>query len=300
MNKDHIISTILLREELKKMSRLARLLRAPLRTLPFYVLAAAGHVHPYKLRFKTLWGTTMTSYLPEGNTFYYYGYCEANLTNFFLRYLQPGMTCVDVGAHVGFYSMLFAELTGTEGAVHSFEPTPWTYRLLTENTKQYPQVVAHNLALGSEDATLTFADYGPGYGAYNSAHKSGAPAMKSTPTQTSVEATSLTKFCAGVNLKPDIIKLDAEGFEFEILEGASVLLSPGGARPLISIEVAGGGEWSVNRNQSFALLSEAGYHVFEITTDGHLTPHTLLDSYEYDNLLWIPEERLSTCEHLFV
>ena len=86
--KEKIIEKITEREKLRPLSRGERLIKVPVRTFFYYILAVLGHIKPYKLTFQTLWGTRMTSYLPEGNTFYYYGYCEANLTNFLLRFLK--------------------------------------------------------------------------------------------------------------------------------------------------------------------------------------------------------------------
>lgn len=240
----------------------------------------------------------MTCYLPEGNTFYYYGYCEANLTNFFLRAVQPNMTIIDVGAHVGIYSMLGAELVGTNGKVHSFEPTPWTYSLLNENTKQYKQVKTFNSALADRVGEVTFADYGPGYGAYNTANQSGAAALKNKPRKTTVSTTTLDRHCTEKNLAPDIIKLDAEGYEFAILQGANNLLEK--VRPIITLEVAGGDAWSKNQQQSFSLLKNHRYAGYEITTAGFLKPHTFKDTYSYDNLVFLPEEKIKLLAQFLV
>ena len=140
-----LIEVISQREILRPLSRLARLIRKPIRTLPFYVLAALGHIKPFLISFKTLWGTKMTCYLPEGNTFFYYGYCEANLTNFLLRYIKQDSVCIDVGAHVGFYSMLLSKLVGPRGAVHSFEPTPLIEILEKKGIQNYTETVDENL-----------------------------------------------------------------------------------------------------------------------------------------------------------
>lgn len=294
--RQQLIATVSKNEKLRPLSRLVRLRQDPLRALPYYVLAALSRIKPYRISFKTLWRTRMTCYLPEGNTFYYYGYCEANLTNFFIRYIQEDMTLIDVGAHVGIYSMLGSELVGAAGHVYSFEPTPWTFRILTENTKKLTNVTIQNQAISETDQTLTFADYGPGYGAYNSANQSGAPDTTRQSTKITITSVSLDTFCTNKKLTPDIIKIDSEGYEREVLMGSKgILTDTTTKRPLVTIEVAGGTVWAENSHQAFLLLTSYGYKPYEIHLDGMIAPHIFKDSYQYDNLLFIPAERVAEC-----
>lgn len=283
-----ITKKIVERENLRPLSRFKRLIRGPVRTFFYYILALIGHIKPYKLSFKTLWGTKMTSYLPEGNTFYYYGYCEANLTNFLLRFLKEGDVVLDVGAHVGFYSMLSSSLVGENGKVYSFEPTPWTYEILKENTKKLSNITLNNNAVSDTKAQISFKDYGPGYGAYNTAHKDGSTLNKKAKT-VYVETLTLDDYCKGKNIKPDFIKLDAEGYEYAILNGMKYLLED--VRPLVTLEVAGGEGWSDNCKKSIDYLISKKYKPYEMNIEGFVFPHTVKENYEYDNLLFVPEER---------
>jgi FkbM family methyltransferase len=299
--RKELIDTIIKREQLRLLNRTSRLLHDPINALPYYILATCARIKPFRMTFKTLWHTHMTCFLPEGNTFYYYGYCEANLTNFFTRYTQEGMVCMDVGAHVGIYSMLFSELTGKKGSVHSFEPTPWTFELLKENTKKLSNVHINNNAIAETKRTLIFADYGPGYGAYNSAHSGGAPALDKQPDISQIDSISLDNYCSQNSIIPNIIKIDSEGFEFEVLSGAkSLLLDYNKQRPLVTIEVANGEEWADNRNKAFAFLQSANYTAYEINVSGHITPHHERTMYEYDNLLFIPTERIDELKKLII
>lgn len=292
-----LIATITQRETLRPLTRLTRLLRSPWRTIPYYLLATLGHLKPFPITFGTLWGTHMTCYLPEGNTFYFYGYCEANLTNFLIRYVKNDMTIIDVGAHVGIYSMLGSELVGPAGKVHSFEPTPRTFALLQQNTQNLSNVTVQNLAVAETPGSVAFADYGPGYGAYNSASTTGAQDITRTPTTISVESVRLDDYCNEHHLTPSLIKIDAEGFEYEVLKGAAQILSQATPRPLITIEVAGGSGWAENRAHTFETLSHNRYQPYEILANGSIAPHTLKEQYTYDNLLFIPEERVEEVVH---
>jgi len=286
--KEKIIEKITEREKLRPLSRGERLIKVPVRTFFYYILAVLGHIKPYKLTFQTLWGTRMTSYLPEGNTFYYYGYCEANLTNFLLRYLKDNDVVLDVGAHVGFYSMLSSVLIGEKGCVHSFEPTPWTFKLLKQNTEKLSNVILNNNAVSDKKESISFQDYGPGYGAYNTAHAGGSTLKKKSET-VHVETIVLDDYCREKNIQPTFIKLDAEGYEFSILNGMNYLLEE--IRPLVTLEVAGDEGWSDNCKKSINYLLSKKYKPYEMSIDGLISPHTIKESYTYDNLLFIPEEQ---------
>lgn len=292
MDRPKIIELILQREQLRPLSRSTRLGKAPLRTVPYYCLAALSHLKPFPLTFRTLWGTKMTSYLPEGNTFLYYGFCEANVTNFFLRYIREGMTVFDVGAHVGMYTMLASELIGESGSVHSFEPTPSTFLFLKENTASLSNVHINQKAVSDMETEITLLDYGPGYGAYNTASQHGAQGITKPGTTISVATISLDTYARQHDLSPDLLKLDAEGFESAVLKGSEELLNQTSAkRPLIILEVAGGDEWSENRQECFTLLKNANYETYTMNTDGTVSEHNYEESYVYDNLLFIPRER---------
>lgn len=283
-----IIGIIVQRETLRKFSRAKRLLKDPLKTFLYYVLAFFSHIKPYRLTFPTIWGTTMTSFLPEGNTFYYYGYCEANLTNFLLRFLKEGNVVLDVGAHVGFYTMLSSQLIGKSGQVYSFEPTPWTYTLLQKNTANLSNVVLNNKAVSDKEEKISFKDYGPGYGAYNTAHRNGSTLKKQAVT-IHTETVVLDTYCKEKKIKPTFIKLDAEGYEYSILNGMNYLLEE--VRPLVTLEVAGEDEWSDNCRKSIHFLMSRNYEPYEMDVEGKIKKHILKDSYKYDNLLFIPKEK---------
>ena len=286
--KEKIIQKIIEREKLRPLGRGERLAKAPTQTFLYYILAALSRVKPYKLSFKTLWGTKMTSYLPEGNTFYYYGYCEANLTNFLLGFLKEGNVVIDVGAHIGFYSMLASALVGEEGQVHSFEPTPWTFDLLRQNTKKLSNVVLNNNAASDKKVSIPFRDYGLGYGAYNTAHKNGSILNKKAKTII-IKTIALDDYCEDKNIRPDFIKLDAEGHEYAILNGMNRLFEK--TRPLVALEVVGSDEWADNRERSIEFLMDKKYKPYEMSLEGFISPHIIKENYKYDNLLFVPEEK---------
>jgi FkbM family methyltransferase len=247
------------------------------------------------MSFKTLWGDKMTGYLPEANTFYYYGYCEANLTSFLLRFLKEGPIFVDVGAHIGFYSMLTSHLVGKNGKVYSFEPTPWTYKLLQKNTSNLMNVQTINAGVSDIDGEITFSDYGPGYGAYNSASKEGTM-LKFKPHEITAKIVNLDIFFNRNSIIPDFIKLDAEGFEHKILVGLSETLKT--SRPIITLEMAGNEKWSNNCKESSAILFNADYESYMMFDNGFIEKCEIRPPYTYSNFLFVPKEKTDTISHL--
>ncbi|MGC1301283.1 MAG: FkbM family methyltransferase [Caulobacteraceae bacterium] len=71
------------------------------------------------------------------------GYWEMWVTEVMARRVRPGMTVADVGANVGYFTLLLADLVGPGGAVHAFEPNPGIVELLRQN-----------LAVNGFDATI--------------------------------------------------------------------------------------------------------------------------------------------------
>ena len=84
---------------------------------------------------RLVWGDEMTVVYPEIASLGIsrYGFFAEGLTRLLLSHLKPGMAFLDVGAQLGYFTMLAAWLVGETGQVHSFEPTPSTFELLNLN-----------------------------------------------------------------------------------------------------------------------------------------------------------------------
>ena len=149
-----------------------------------------------------------------------YERCTANL---FKELLRPGMVVVDVGAHVGFFTLLAARSVGLQGKVYSFEPESQNYALLLKNVvlNGYSSVVAKQKAVsnkpGITDLYLSSLDTGS-HSIYPQAARGVTGAQK-------VDTTTLDAFLEGVGWpKVDLIKIDVEGAEIAVLEGMSRFL----------------------------------------------------------------------------
>lgn len=86
----------------------------------------------------------------------YFGVWEPNLTNFVKLRLKPGDCFIDVGANIGYFSILASKLVGSSGKVVAFEASPRIFDVLTEHIRvnDSKNVRAVNMAVGGAKGTL--------------------------------------------------------------------------------------------------------------------------------------------------
>jgi len=133
--------------------------------------------------------------------------------------LEAGDVVIDVGANVGYYTLIAAKLVGPQGRVYAFEPDPTAFALLTTNIELngYTNVVAINEALGSEPGELELFLSRTNHGDHR-LYDPGDDRVAVT-----VKVTTLDAALADVH-GIDLIKIDTQGAECSILEGASAVL----------------------------------------------------------------------------
>jgi len=242
---------------------------------------------------KTFWDQPMHVVLPDrvSLTLLRYGFFEEELTRAFIRLLQPGMVFFDVGARIGYFSLLASELVGTQGQVHSFEPTPNTFRLLRKNTETKPHITPVNAAVYSQEGPLQLQDFGVTFSAFNSIYagkmqdneRKGLRARKYI-----AQAVTLAGYITTSQVKPDVIKIDTEGAELSILRGLEPAFDS--CRPILTIEVGDStavGDMPRSRPVVDWLLAH-GYRLTDFK-DGKFVSHRPQNVYQYSNLVCFPQ-----------
>jgi len=136
----------------------------------------------------------------------------------FVRALRPGMTVVDGGAHLGLYTVLGARGVGPGGRVLAFEPDPYNLRALEANARGLPNVVVSAKALAEEPGEATFHTSSGTIG-------SSLLARDSTIGAETTRLTSIDDELAGVEVRSLVIKLNVEGAEPWVLDGARETLA---------------------------------------------------------------------------
>lgn len=161
------------------------------------------------------------------------GIGEPEVQQALVDHLRPGMTFYDLGANIGFFSLIAARLVGPQGRVFSFEADPEIAARLRENlfrNQFHAQVVEK--AVWSESTTVHFARAAPG-----TSPDRGLGHVSPDGFETDVigvEAVSLDQF-AETNPAPDFVKCDVEGAEVAAFDGARHLLSE--KRPILLVEL---------------------------------------------------------------
>jgi FkbM family methyltransferase len=157
------------------------------------------------------------------------GVWEPDVTEWFRSALKPGMTFVDVGANVGYFSVLAAFLVGWDGRVIAFEAMPATHELLAKNVIvnwMTTFATAENLAVYRDSRRLKF--YVRKYYHGNSSlapvsHEEGR--LFDDIQEIEVQAISLDEYLCKNPARPDVIKVDVEGSELQVFRGARQTLT---------------------------------------------------------------------------
>lgn len=180
--------------------------------------------------------------------------CETRL---FASRLRRGMTVIDVGANVGYYSLLAASRVGHNGVVYAFEPSPYAVDRLATTVRRngIDQIVVVNAGLsdlsGSVDLFLpaTPGNHTPTMVPHGSGH----------PVRVSVSTLDL--FCAEREVaRIDLLKIDVEGLEPNVIRGADALLRErriGGI--LCEFNTVWLAEQGTNSDELYSLIRGYGY-----------------------------------------
>jgi FkbM family methyltransferase len=201
---------------------------------------------------------------------------EPEVAQFLIRALRPGDTFVDIGAHVGFFSLLSASLVGSEGHVFCFEPEPLNFAELVEHARQnsFPNIHAFNLPVCAQTGDVTFywnADNDGGHALWDVGRHWFNERSRAQPQTAQLHAIALDGFDA-VRFHPArVIKIDTEGAEEEVIRGAKMWLTEQRV-PFVICEVNPAGLAQMNSSQMSlrGSLGRLGYATFML--DGRDRP----------------------------
>ncbi len=207
-----------------------------------------------------------------------FGIYEPVKTRLIHRLVQPGHVVVDIGAHVGYYTLLFARLVGKHGHVYAFEPEPSNFALLRKNIEinGYRNVTLISKAVSNAtgQAHLYCAKSNTGD------HRLYGPEAARVLT---VETVRLDDFFDS-NQRINLIKMDIQGAEGLALRGMCHLIDRNPAIEIITefwpagLRLAG-----TDPREFLAFFADRGFTIYEVAEDQgdvrKVTPTDLLHRY---------------------
>ncbi len=185
---------------------------------------------------------------------------EPLVTDFIKKEIKEGSIVVDIGAHIGYYTLMFAKLVGENGKVFSFEPDPENFCLLKKNVEvnNYKNVVLEQKAV---------SDYIGKAKLYISRESSGQNTIYQIDKKQNfieVEVINLDEYFKSFEKNIHLIKMDIEGAEYSCILGAKDIIKKNDKLKIITefrpISLKSFGVEPVN---FLKLLAELGFYIFE-------------------------------------
>lgn len=219
---------------------------------------------------------------------------EPESVSIFKAWLHPGDAVLDIGANVGFHTVLLSRLVGSHGTVHAYEPDPDNVALLSRNLSENHcgNVQVHEVALSSYGGKSPFSrDFATGMTGRLGTQKTPGAAAFGSGHVTIIEAETSTvdREVARLGIRPAVIKVDVAGSEYNLLLGAVRTLKE--HRPFVICHASAPDAASQNadgdsENPTLGLLRVHGYSLY----DAH-SGRPLRRDRDECLLLGVPNER---------
>jgi FkbM family methyltransferase len=225
------------------------------------------------------------------------GYEQAEM-DFATRFLKPGMTVLDIGAHRGFHTLFFSKKVGRLGHVISMEPSPVDRKRLQLHLRinfcRNVRVVDYAVGEENEKANLYAV---PTNSVLNSLRP---PDTDFETAATAVVVRKLDDIVSEMKVEAvDFVKLDVEGGELGVLKGAQGLLRRV-PRPVILCEVLEQRTrpWGYRGSAIIEYLAQMDFAWFELSERGGLLPIPREQAEFSGNFVAVPKESLSSITNL--
>lgn len=185
---------------------------------------------------------------------------EPNEVSLVKRLIKPGDTVIDIGANIGYYTVLFSDLAGPNGQVIAFEPDRQNAEILGENIilNRCNNITVHGLAVGRETGSIRLH------------HCQGNAGMHRTYDSiccgtdfVEIDCVSLDDFL-NHSTQVDFIKMDIEGAEYSALQGMSQILSQDNLFLLVEFSPFALTESGSKTSGFINLLTSYGFTIYNV------------------------------------
>jgi len=226
-----------------------------LKSYSLFAKIVPGSYHPYRVAGGliyldiTEWPTMLARVL---------GRYEVTKHEAIKTFLKSGYTFIDIGVNKGDFSLLAAKLVGTKGKVIAIEPEPTNCKWITKSVEinGYKNVTLYEMALSNQDGEAQLY-----IGEKSGWHSLVTPKKYSNRGTINVKTKKLDSFLGEISFTNpiDVIKIDVEGAELRVLQGATSTLSRN-EKLVILIDIHP--QLGVNPNEVCDFLIEKGFLLF--------------------------------------
>ncbi len=221
------------------------------------------------------------------------GTYERGTLHFMENYLFQGQTFVDVGANIGLMSITAKKAVGENGQVWAFEANPKTFQILEKNLdlNDLNSVHTFECGLGDKKGNLTLYDN------WSINRGAASTVVKGENAQaTEISILTLDAVVTGQSIGVDMIKIDVEGMEWEVLEGAQNTIEV--CRPVLIVEFSAERKEGRTREELYTKLTNfKDYSLFKLAGGKERTSKLVkVNSFPElpidDNVFCIPAEKM--------
>lgn len=200
-----------------------------------------------------------------GNKLYFTGEFEINELQLCANYIKNDSNIVDIGANIGIHSAFFANIA-KNGKVLSIEPQTTIYSMLLNNINKYTNIIPINIAIDSEFNISEF------FIASDNAYSS----LKNTKRKDIINKKLVATFpfdtVSKIIGKIDFIKIDVEGFEYNVLVSMKNTLIE--SKPVLFVEIYRGINSNSNPDETIEFLVNMGYKAYFVNSKGTLEEYS--------------------------
>jgi FkbM family methyltransferase len=279
IDRNDLLARLSKLESIARASKTRRLFYTPFKYI--FAVVIRNIVYPFtrkesEWRTRLFWGDKITVVLPASIDIFLLG-CktdpsEIRLTRFLLENLREGNFFVDIGSHIGYYSLLASFCTGEKGKVVSIEASSSSFHTFKKNSLKHPNIEAFNIALSDKEEMIEFFEFRGPFTEYNTMEPGQFKGQKwfdaGSYNKIPVSAMCGDKLLEKYRESVTIIKIDVEGAENRVIKGLKNYLD----RPtlLVVMEFLNTKRNNASHREADAILKSMGYSAFRIGNKGEL------------------------------
>lgn len=208
-----------------------------------------------------------------------FGVYDLALTETLWRLIGPGCKIADIGANIGYFSLVMAHRAGPYGSVHCFEPHPQLQKKWQAHLRKWNQCTLYPVALSSQEGEMDL------YIPQNFEKNEGVASLEKQDNAKVIKVPVQTLDRALAGKKVELIKIDVEGHELEVFKGAS--------KTLETVETIVFEDFQKSKSPVIDFLQNKGFKVFRLNKG--FSQVSLLDVKDGDRLpLWEPPNYIAT------